>query len=108
MIIRRSLFVFAKVVVSRRPQKVRHRYLGKKFSPRVQCFDGERVVLIFISGKGKVAISFGKIRLEFHRREEFILRLRKLLPPQQSLAQAAMKFGITRRSGNKGTIGGLS
>src|SRR6202035_483072 len=104
MIICGSRFVFAKVVVGRGTQKIRDRYLRKKFSPRVQCFDGERVVLILIGRKGEVAISFAEVRFEFHRGEEFVLRLGKLLLPQQSLAQAAMKFGIARRCGYKRTM----
>src|SRR5712672_23351 len=104
MIICRSLFVFAKVVVGRGTQKIRNRYFRKKLSPRVQCFDGERVVPILIGGKSEVAIRFAEVRFELHRGEEFVLGLGKLLLSQQSLAQAAMKFGIVRRRGNQCTM----
>src|SRR5260370_11477194 len=108
MIIRGSLFVFAKVVVGRGTQKICDRYFRKKFSPRVQCSDGERVVPVLIGSKGEVAIRFAEVRFEFHRGEEFVLGLGKLLLPHQSLTEAAMKLGIVRRRGNQGTVGGLS
>src|SRR3981081_3874040 len=108
MIICGSLFVFAKEVVGRGAQQICNRYFRKKSSPRVQGSDGERVVFILIGSKGEVAIRFAEVRFEFHRREEFILSLGNLLLPHQSLAEAAMKFGIVRRCGNQGTMGGLS
>src|SRR5579864_775245 len=56
VIIGRRFFEVLEMIVGRGPQEVCKRNFWQKFHTSVECFDGQRIILVLASGEGKVAL----------------------------------------------------
>src|SRR5207245_10370691 len=63
---------------------------------------------VFTGGEGQIAIGFAEFGLERHAGKKFLLRISKLLLPEQRLTETAMEFGVVRMRGQYGPIDRLS
>src|SRR3982074_180364 len=91
VIVNRSLFVVAEVVISRGAEKkADHRHLRIELGARVESFDSEFVVFILTGGKSQIHVEIGPVAFQLDSGPEFLLGFRELFLTQQCLSQPAV------------------
>src|SRR5581483_11830442 len=78
MVILCRLLVGAQVIVGRSTQEIADRDFGQKFSTSIGGPDRQLIVLVLVRGAREIAVRGPEVRLELHRRQEFLLGIRKL------------------------------
>src|ERR1700674_4678802 len=79
MIILRCPLVIAQVVVSGSPQKIATWIFRDKFGSRLKRLDRQLIILILVSGNGKVVIRIPEVGLQLHCRQQLLLSFGKLV-----------------------------
>ena len=60
----------------------------------VERLDGQGIILVLASSKGKVAVRVAQVGLKLDCGKKFLLRIRKFLLLEERLAQALVKAGV--------------
>src|SRR5216684_8638117 len=95
MIVCSGLLVVPQMVIRCSAKKVTDwRSFWHKFCARVERFDYQRIVFIFVCDSGQVSVDRWIIRLELDGLQKFLLGLRKFSFLHQCLPKSAVKFGI--------------
>src|SRR5215468_689215 len=104
MVVRCRLMIVTQMIVGSSAQKISYWNLGQILVAHIESPDGKRVILRFVGGEGKVAVSSAHIWLELHGGHEFLHGRWKLLLLHQRAAKLLVKFCIVGVGCEQGAV----